>query len=111
MLCRVFHKPVVSVLVRNSNNILSQNCHLQWHRDPSGDRNIEGNPDHLSGTCQVSEAINDKGMVYCEELSGIDQYQDMKSEDSMDFGIQNLSKEDSQAMKMYKMQPIGPWRL
>ena len=32
-------------------------------------------------------------------------------EESLDFGVQNMSKRELTAFHRYKRQPIGPWRL
>ena len=50
-------------------------------------------------------------MIYSENLVGLEQYDDLPVEETMDFGLTEVSSAELVQFEKYKKQPIGPWRL
>jgi hypothetical protein len=48
-------------------------------------------------------------MEYTEELIAIDCSLDINTEESLDFGLDHMSKTEYDIYKGYKKQPVGPF--
>lgn len=74
-------------------------------------RLVNSEEEYLFYRNELMRAIVKKKMNYVEELIDIDEHLDKIREGSMDFGMEHMSEAEMANFKVYKQQPIGPFRL